>query len=65
MTRWLARDMQARGHDGVFLMAAGEAEARIYERAGFGTTSEILHISHVQGQSLDSGRRERVPKSRV
>ena len=45
MTRWLAREMQARSNDGVFLMAAGDAEARIYERAGFTTTSEILHIS--------------------
>jgi hypothetical protein len=44
MTRWLAREMHARGNDGVFLMADGEAEARIYERAGF-ATSEILHIS--------------------
>jgi ribosomal protein S18 acetylase RimI-like enzyme len=48
MTRWLAREMHARGNDGVFLMAAGDAEARIYERAGFTTTSEILHISRGQ-----------------
>jgi ribosomal protein S18 acetylase RimI-like enzyme len=45
MTRELAREMQARGNDGVFLMAAGPAEARIYERAGFAIVSEILHIS--------------------
>jgi ribosomal protein S18 acetylase RimI-like enzyme len=45
MTRRLAREMHARGNDGVFLMAAGEPEARIYERAGFTTMSEILHIS--------------------
>jgi ribosomal protein S18 acetylase RimI-like enzyme len=45
MTRRLAREMHARGNDGVFLMAAGEAEARIYERAGFATISDILHIS--------------------
>ena len=45
MTRWLAREMRSRGNDGVFLMAAGEREARIYERAGFATVSEILHIS--------------------
>jgi ribosomal protein S18 acetylase RimI-like enzyme len=45
MTRWLAREMQARGNDSVFLMAAGEREARIYERAGFTTVSDILHIS--------------------
>jgi ribosomal protein S18 acetylase RimI-like enzyme len=45
MTRWLARSMQARGNDLVFLMAAGDAEARIYERAGFETISDILHIS--------------------
>jgi ribosomal protein S18 acetylase RimI-like enzyme len=45
MTRRLARVMEARGNDGVFLMAAGPAEARIYERAGFAIVSEILHIS--------------------
>jgi ribosomal protein S18 acetylase RimI-like enzyme len=45
MTRRLAHNMQARGNDGVFLMAAGPAEARIYERAGFAIVSEILHIS--------------------
>jgi ribosomal protein S18 acetylase RimI-like enzyme len=45
MTRRLAREMHTRGNDGVFLMAAGDAEARIYERAGFVTVSEILHIS--------------------
>ena len=45
MTRRLAREMHARGNDGVFLMAAGDAEARIYERAGFVTVSDILHIS--------------------
>ena len=45
MTRRLAGVMHARGNDGVFLMAAGEAEARIYERAGFEAASEMLHIS--------------------
>ena len=45
MTRWLAHEMRAGGSDLVFLMAAGDAEASIYERAGFETTSEILHIS--------------------
>ncbi|MFL5969508.1 MAG: GNAT family N-acetyltransferase [Gaiellaceae bacterium] len=45
MTRWLAQEMRARGNDGVFLMAAGEDEARIYERAGFETVSDILHVS--------------------
>jgi ribosomal protein S18 acetylase RimI-like enzyme len=45
MAGWLAREMHGRGNDGVFLMAAGEREARIYERAGFETVSEILHIS--------------------
>jgi ribosomal protein S18 acetylase RimI-like enzyme len=45
MTRRLAREMHARGNDGVFLMAAGEAEARIYGRAGFAAVSDILHIS--------------------
>jgi ribosomal protein S18 acetylase RimI-like enzyme len=45
LTRRLAREMAARGNDGVFLMAAGPGEARIYERAGFAIVSEILHIS--------------------
>lgn len=45
MTRWLAREMQTRDNDLVFLMAAGDSEARIYERAGFETISDILHIS--------------------
>jgi ribosomal protein S18 acetylase RimI-like enzyme len=45
MTRWLAQAMHARGNDAVFLMAAGKREAQIYERAGFRTTSDILHIS--------------------
>ncbi len=49
MTRRLAREMHARGNDGVFLMAAGDAEARIYERAGFATVSKILHISFSAG----------------
>jgi ribosomal protein S18 acetylase RimI-like enzyme len=45
IARRLARDMQARGNDGVFLMADGPPEERIYERAGFETISDILHIS--------------------
>jgi predicted GNAT family acetyltransferase len=45
MTRWLARSMQANGNDLVFLMAAGEAEARIYGRAGFEAIGYFLHIS--------------------
>ena len=45
MTRLLAREIQARGCDGVFLMADGPPEERIYARAGFVTISDILHIS--------------------
>ena len=45
VTRGLAAEAIARGTGNVFLMAAGEAEARIYERAGFETVSEVLHIS--------------------
>jgi len=30
----------------VFLMAAGEAEARIYGRVGFRLIGQVLHISH-------------------
>jgi ribosomal protein S18 acetylase RimI-like enzyme len=51
LTRRLAGEMRARGNDGVFLMAAGEGEARIYERAGFETVSEILHISAERSRS--------------
>jgi ribosomal protein S18 acetylase RimI-like enzyme len=46
MARQLAEEMNVRGNDCVFLMAAGEAEERIYGRAGFATVSTILHISH-------------------
>ena len=45
MARWLAREMRARDCDGVFLMAEGPPEERVYERAGFVTISDILHIS--------------------
>jgi ribosomal protein S18 acetylase RimI-like enzyme len=45
MTAWLARAGFAAGLEQVFLMAAGEDEARIYERAGFRTASDVLHIS--------------------
>jgi predicted GNAT family acetyltransferase len=45
MTGWLAERAFAAGMTGVFLMAAGQAEARIYERAGFTSEAEVLHIS--------------------
>jgi ribosomal protein S18 acetylase RimI-like enzyme len=45
MTGWLAQHAFERGLERVFLMAAGEAEARIYERVGFSKTSDVLHIS--------------------
>ena len=45
MAGWLAREAFARHVSGVFLMAVGEAEARIYARAGFTPASEVLHIS--------------------
>jgi ribosomal protein S18 acetylase RimI-like enzyme len=48
MARRLAREMHGRGNDLVFLMAAGEAEERIYARAGFQTISDILHISRAE-----------------
>lgn len=41
----LAQTMLDRGVDLVFLMAAGEAEARIYARIGFTQIGEVLHIS--------------------
>ena len=45
MARHLGQELRERGNDCVFLMAAGEAEERIYARAGFATVSTILHIS--------------------
>jgi N-acetylglutamate synthase-like GNAT family acetyltransferase len=45
MAQWLTQQALARGIDNVFLMAEGEAEERIYARAGFETVSEVLHIS--------------------
>jgi hypothetical protein len=45
MTGWLTREAYARGMSLVFLMARGEAEARIYERAGYVRRTEVLHIS--------------------
>lgn len=47
MASWLAEQAFAKGMTGVFLMAHGEAEARIYARAGFVSQSEVLHISRV------------------
>lgn len=45
MTAWLADAMSARGADLVFLMAAGEPEAKIYSRVGFDRIGEVLYIS--------------------
>jgi len=45
MTGWLAQAALDRGMTLVFLMAAGEDEARIYRRAGFVDAGEVLHIS--------------------
>lgn len=45
MTGWLARRAFESGVSGVFLMAHGKPEERIYARAGFTTRSEVLHIS--------------------
>jgi GNAT superfamily N-acetyltransferase len=45
MTCRLAHEMQTRGCDGVFLMADGPPEERIYMRAGFDTIGDVLHIS--------------------
>jgi ribosomal protein S18 acetylase RimI-like enzyme len=45
LTARLAREAFAAGVTTVFLMAAHEAEERIYARAGFRTLSDILHIS--------------------
>ena len=45
VTSRLAREGFAAGTTTVFLMAAHEAEERIYARAGFSTIGNILHIS--------------------
>jgi len=48
LTTELARKAFAAGVSLAFLMAAHEAEARIYQRAGFAHVGEILHISRPQ-----------------
>jgi ribosomal protein S18 acetylase RimI-like enzyme len=45
MADWLAREALRQRVTCVFLMARGEAETRIYVRAGFATKSDVLHIS--------------------
>jgi GNAT superfamily N-acetyltransferase len=45
MTAWLAQKANEAGTNNVFLMAAGEAEARIYGRTGFEQIGNMLHIS--------------------
>jgi len=45
MTARLTRDAYAAGVATVFLMPAHDEGERIYGRAGFATTSQILHIS--------------------
>jgi ribosomal protein S18 acetylase RimI-like enzyme len=46
LTTRLVREAFAAGICVPFLMAAHEAEKRIYARAGFSVVGEILHISH-------------------
>jgi predicted GNAT family acetyltransferase len=45
LARRLAEEAVGRGARTPFLMAAHEAEARIYERAGYREIGTILHIS--------------------
>ncbi|MBD2730197.1 hypothetical protein H6G96_28730 [Nostoc sp. FACHB-892] len=45
MTTRLVQEAFNKGVTVAFLMAAHEAEERIYKRAGFSTIGEILHIS--------------------
>ena len=45
LTARLTREARATGTACVFLMAAGESQARIYARAGYTTTTEVLHLS--------------------
>jgi ribosomal protein S18 acetylase RimI-like enzyme len=46
MTARLVRAALDAGVTTIFLMAAHEAEARIYARVGFSRVGEVLHISH-------------------
>jgi ribosomal protein S18 acetylase RimI-like enzyme len=46
MTAWLVDQALAAGTTHIFLMAAGENEARIYGRVGFKLIGDVLHISH-------------------
>jgi ribosomal protein S18 acetylase RimI-like enzyme len=46
MTAWLVNQALAAGTTHIFLMAAGENEARIYRRVGFKLIGQVLHISH-------------------
>ncbi len=48
LTTRLVQEAFEAGVSVAFLMAAHEAEARIYVRAGFSTSGEILHISRPQ-----------------
>ncbi|HET8845559.1 MAG TPA: GNAT family N-acetyltransferase [Ktedonobacteraceae bacterium] len=45
MTSWLTRKAFAQGIQNVFLMAAGENEARIYARVGFARVAEVVGMS--------------------
>jgi GNAT superfamily N-acetyltransferase len=45
MTAWLVDQALAAGTTHVFLMAAGEDEARLYGRVGFRQIGDVLHIS--------------------
>ncbi len=56
MAAFLAREALAGGMTCVFLMAKGDAEARIYERAGFERTSDVLHISLPDSASAQDRR---------
>ncbi len=46
MTAWLVDHALAAGTTHIFLMAADENAARVYERAGFRQIGAVLHISH-------------------
>ncbi len=45
MTSWLVDQALNAGTTTIFLMAAGEDEARIYGRVGFRQIGQVLHIS--------------------
>lgn len=56
LTTGLVQEAFAAGISVPFLMAAHEAEKRIYDRAGFSEIGKILHISRPKDSGTIAGR---------